>query len=88
MDTLGTPATLGCPDCGGTLWEMKHGEMVRFRCRIGHAYTMQHLLAEKTQNVNSAFLVALRTLEERASMLDRLMRSAQESNHAGLAGNY
>lgn len=88
MDMLGTPVALACPDCGGTLWETKHGEMLRFRCRIGHAYTLQHLLAEKTQGIYNAFLVALRTLEERASMLDRLMRGAQESNHSGLAQNY
>jgi len=42
----GEPSPYSCPDCGGVLWELKDGELLRFRCRVGHAYTSETL----TQN--------------------------------------
>ncbi len=44
---LGAPASLGCPECVGTLWEMHEGSLTRFRCRVGHAYTASTLLDEQ-----------------------------------------
>jgi two-component system chemotaxis response regulator CheB len=31
----GTPSVYGCPDCGGTLWELQDDQWLRFRCRGG-----------------------------------------------------
>ena len=38
-DHPGEPSPYSCPECGGVLWELKNGELMRFRCRVGHAYT-------------------------------------------------
>jgi len=35
----GERSPYSCPECGGVLWELKDGELMRFRCRVGHAYT-------------------------------------------------
>lgn len=43
----GVLAPFGCPDCGGTLWELREGNLVRFRCRVGHAWTSEALLASQ-----------------------------------------
>ena len=40
----GTPSVFGCPECGGTLWELQEENLLRFRCRIGHAYSSDSLL--------------------------------------------
>jgi two-component system chemotaxis response regulator CheB len=39
MKKLGKPSTFTCPDCGGTLWEMENGGLLRFRCHVGHAFS-------------------------------------------------
>jgi two-component system, chemotaxis family, protein-glutamate methylesterase/glutaminase len=43
-DKPGTPSVFGCPDCGGALWELQDDQWLRFRCRVGHAYSAEGLL--------------------------------------------
>src|SRR5262245_28380544 len=42
-DKAGTPSSFSCPDCGGVLWELERDDILRFRCRVGHAYTARAL---------------------------------------------
>lgn len=37
----GQSSGFSCPACGGVLWEVDDGELLRFRCRVGHAYTAE-----------------------------------------------
>jgi two-component system, chemotaxis family, protein-glutamate methylesterase/glutaminase len=64
----GEVSAYSCPDCGGVLWEIKDGEFARFRCRVGHAWTGEALLAEKSDGVDDALWEALRALEESAAL--------------------
>ena len=45
---------------------------MRFRCRVGHVYSPETMIAAQTDEVDRALWVALRTLEERAAMAYRL----------------
>lgn len=67
---IGTPAPYGCPECGGPLWMIEDDAVKRFRCHVGHAFTANTLLAEQTEEVERTLWVALRTLEERAHLLE------------------
>jgi|GEM_PF-2778730 len=60
------------PDCGGTLWEIHRDNLLQFRCRIGHLYSAENLLAEKTDKVEEALWSAVRSLEENASLCRRM----------------
>ena len=72
----GTPSTLTCPDCGGALWEHDEGRFVRFSCRTGHAYSPESLATEQGNALETALWSALRSLEERADLLQRMQRRA------------
>jgi two-component system chemotaxis response regulator CheB len=60
-----------CPSCGGALWEVP-GDSLRFRCRIGHTFGTDGLLVQKSQQLDRALAEALRALEERAELSQRL----------------
>jgi two-component system chemotaxis response regulator CheB len=70
--SFAVPSTYACPDCNGVLWEVQEPEMLRFRCRVGHAYTAQSLLEGQDDQVESALWEALRSLEEGASLSRRM----------------
>jgi two-component system chemotaxis response regulator CheB len=70
-----------CPDCTGPLYEIQDGELIRFRCRVGHAYTAESMLDEKSEALENALYAAMNTLEESALMADRLAARSREQQH-------
>ena len=77
----GEPSPYSCPDCGGVLWELKDGEMLRFRCRVGHAYTGETLTMEQALTVEHALWSALRALEEQAAVQRRIADRAERQGY-------
>jgi len=67
----GKPAGLTCPECLGSLYEIRDGELVRYRCRVGHAFGNDTLLAEQGKKVERALWTALQVLNERAALSRR-----------------
>jgi two-component system, chemotaxis family, protein-glutamate methylesterase/glutaminase len=88
MNRLGKPAVYACPECHGTLWELRDGNMTRFRCRVGHAYSPESLMAEHSESVESALWAALRALEEKASLARQMATSAHYRNHDSIANRF
>jgi two-component system chemotaxis response regulator CheB len=84
----GTPSVFACPECGGVLWELGDSELMRFRCRVGHAYSPDTLAAKKLDTLEDALWVALRALEEQAELAHRLARQAEERGHQRLAHRF
>jgi two-component system chemotaxis response regulator CheB len=68
----GMPSAFGCPACGGVLWELEDDDLLRFRCRVGHAYTAEAAAGAQGESVEAALWTALRALQERAQLSDRL----------------
>ena len=71
-DRPGKPSVFSCPACHGTLWEVDEGGVLRFRCRVGHVYSPDSMLAAQIDEVDRTLWTALRTLEERAALSHRL----------------
>jgi two-component system chemotaxis response regulator CheB len=68
----GESSVYSCPDCGGVLWELDDPELLRFRCRVGHAYTADGVVDGQGETVETALWTALRALQERSQLCDRL----------------
>ena len=84
----GDPSEFTCPECGGTLWEQQEGDLLRFRCRVGHAYSTESLLAEQREALEAALWGAVVALEERADLANRLAGRMEDRGRAHRAGRY
>ena len=84
-DRPGRVSVYSCPECHGSLWEAEDGGILRFRCRVGHIYSPDSMLAAQTDSVDRALWAALRSLEERAAFTRRLAERARRRQHRGIA---
>lgn len=84
----GMPSPFACPECGGVLWEMDGEEILRFRCRVGHAYTANSLGVEQTEAVEGALWAAMRALEEGASLARRMAEGAAKGKRPRMERRY
>jgi two-component system, chemotaxis family, protein-glutamate methylesterase/glutaminase len=85
---VGTPSVFSCPECGGVLWELHDGNLLRFRCRVGHAYSVDSVLIGQSEAVEEALWTALKTLEESVSLSCRLAKDAHEMGKVWLARRF
>jgi two-component system chemotaxis response regulator CheB len=79
IEQFADPVALSCPSCGGVLSQVRT-KPLRFRCQVGHGFTADVLAQEQEETLDEAVRVALRIVEERAQLVDRL---AHESDTAG-----
>lgn len=74
------PSIYTCPECHGTLWETEDGEILRFRCRVGHSYTAESMIEDQTYSLERTLWAAVRGLEERADIARRVAIRVRASN--------
>lgn len=72
MNKLGTLSPFTCPTCRGALWELQDGDILRYRCHTGHAFSKDSLLTDQSTAMEDALYSALRAVEEKAAALRRL----------------
>jgi two-component system, chemotaxis family, protein-glutamate methylesterase/glutaminase len=84
----GEMVAFSCPDCGGTLWETEAGKTTSYRCRVGHAYTLNTLVARQGETVERALWTAYRALEERSAMSRRVARRLADRGRVESAARF
>lgn len=87
-DRPGTPSTFACPDCGGVLWELNEGNLLRFRCRTGHAFSVESLLSQQSDALEEALWSAMRALEENAALTRRIAERARKRDQHTIVKRY
>lgn len=88
MQSLGGErSNYSCPECGGGLWEIHDGGVIRYRCYTGHMYTSDELLDRKRKELEDTFWVALRILEERRNLLNKMSEEEQSKGWVKSSGN-
>jgi two-component system chemotaxis response regulator CheB len=69
---LGQRAEVACPICQGVLTEAQPGLFQHFRCHVGHAFTLQALVRNQSDEMERAMWAAVRALEESAALARRI----------------
>ena len=65
-DRLGEPSVFVCPECHGPLWEIEDGDMLRYRCHTGHAFTSEAMLEAQSAEADQILWSLLRAHQQRA----------------------
>lgn len=87
IETFADPVALSCPSCGGVLSQVRTGPL-RFRCQVGHAFTADILAKEQEGALDEAVRIALRIVEERAQLIDRLARDSDAAGRSHSARDF
>jgi PAS domain-containing protein len=68
--------------CHGVLFELPGGPAPRFRCRVGPAWSPASLVEEQADADDEALWAAVRALDEKPALLERLAGNAARHGHA------
>ncbi|MEZ5784894.1 MAG: hypothetical protein R3D62_00070 [Xanthobacteraceae bacterium] len=60
------------------MWEIDEGDLVRYRCHTGHAYTAEPMAVALDESLRHALASALRVVEERVVLTESLRAQAAE----------
>jgi two-component system chemotaxis response regulator CheB len=88
MDDIGRRSVLSCPDCGGVMWEIVDDDLIRYRCHVGHAFTADLMSVAHDEDLHRALATALRVLEERIALTQRLRQQANERHCPLVVANW
>lgn len=86
--TEGSPSMFTCPECHGVMVRLREGNVLRFRCHTGHAYTAASLRSELRASVEASLWNAARTLDEDVMLLEHLAKHHAEAGETALADAY
>jgi len=87
LEGFADPSALTCPDCHGVLSEVRSKGPLRYRCQIGHAYSAETLMANIGE-IDEALRVAMRVMEERLTLVERMAEDARATGRAAVAELY
>lgn len=76
----GEPSIYACPECHGVLLQLKEGDLLRFRCHTGHAYSVNSLLSEFTESIEESLWSTIRSIEESVLLLRNMAQHLGEHN--------
>lgn len=87
-EEIGKTSVYTCPQCHGTLWELNDDNLLRFRCRVGHAFSAESLLELQSEHLEVALWSAMRSLEEKATLLRRMARDRRVARSESVTRRY
>jgi len=82
---LGQPSKNSCPECHGSLAEIREGSIVRYRCHTGHSYSLQTLLADTEVDIEKSLWSAVRAIDEQSFLLRTMEQRAREAGDSAAA---
>jgi two-component system chemotaxis response regulator CheB len=77
-----------CPDCGGVLFAQDEAGLGRFRCSVGHVFSIESLATAQASHLEGALWTAVRALEDRAELLRHMAERSREGGRPRSATSF
>ncbi|MCX2478332.1 chemotaxis protein CheB [Pedobacter sp. MC2016-15] len=77
---IGAMSPYTCPECHGVLSKIVDGNLIRFRCHTGHAYSLDTLLSLLTEEIEDSLYSAIRGMDESIILLNHIGDHLAEEN--------
>lgn len=87
-DRHGLASQYACPECGAALWEFSDGNLLRFRCRVGHAFSANSLLAKQSDALEQPLWMVFRALKESAALARQMAGRAGKRGQTLAAASF
>jgi two-component system chemotaxis response regulator CheB len=84
-DRLGELSMFTCPECHGPLWEIEDGDMLRYRCHTGHAFTPEAVMEAQSAEADETLWSLLRAHQQRAAFARRMAEREKMRDRSVLA---
>lgn len=84
-DRLGELSVFTCPECHGPLWEIEDGDMLRYRCHTGHAFTSEAMMEAQSAEADEILWSLLRAHQQRAEFTRRMADREKAKDRVELA---
>jgi len=88
MEKIGDLTPFTCPECGGAMWSVKDEPFARFLCHTGHSFTTQAYIAEQSKLIENSLWSAVRFMQERAKVLEKMIVNDKENGRTGSVKEY
>jgi two-component system chemotaxis response regulator CheB len=88
LDKVGKLTHFTCPECHGTLWQLRDDNFIRFRCTSGTANTAENLIREQSEITEQFLHAALRETEENRHLGHYLSEHARETGDRNAADSF
>ncbi|MXV53227.1 chemotaxis protein CheB [Pedobacter sp. HMF7647] len=85
---LGVLSPYTCPECHGVLSVIMDGNLSRFRCHTGHAYSADTLMVALSEKIEDSLYSAIRGMDENILLLNHIGDNYAEANQPKLAAVY
>jgi two-component system chemotaxis response regulator CheB len=72
LSAIATPSPFVCPDCHGGLWEIADSDPVRYRCHVGHGFSIRTLQHQLWGAADDSVWEAIRALQEKGQLIRRM----------------
>ena len=79
---LGVQSFYTCPECHGSMVDIRDGSVRRFRCHTGHAFSEKTLAEHSPSQIEETLWSALAQMEEHLSLLRQLAQSESDRSDA------
>ncbi|KUM25082.1 protein-glutamate methylesterase [Mesorhizobium loti] len=87
-DRLGELSVFTCPECHGPLWEIEDGDMLRYRCHTGHAFTADAVMEAQAIEADEILWSLLRSHQQRAGFARRMAERERTRDRSELAADF